>query len=525
MSDDLETRQSTAPSSRSKLRGRVTASGWVLFTVTFVGITLIQLAWSLVLPPFRGIDEHDHAFRAASVAGGEWKPDYVPASHGRGDLATVPPGLVSAAEPICSALPYTGPDNCFPVSTTDDGRVRIATAAARYNPAFYWLMGTAGNHWDGAGSLYAMRALAAAASALLLAASIMVMRQWTRSIWPGAALLVVLTPMSTYTTSLAAPNGVELASALLLWSCLLCLPRAVNSPKGTRLLLAGATVAAVPLVTVRGLGPLWCGLIVLTWLLLDGGASLRTLRRSGAWLPIASIIVTAAFAGGVAWTVAADTNNPAGERAFFEGSPWPGIVREMFLWLLQAIAAFPTRTEPAPAAVYAIGLALFWILAAVGWKTSQRRVRLIMAGILAVSWLIPIALTLVSYSQIGFAWQGRYGWPYALGFLLIAGFSLEKRFGPSGQPTRRRVSGGIAVTVCVGTLVGQLAVLHQELLSSPLAQDPSWIRPSNLLVVALTATGFLFLAVATGSRTAVLTSPGISAEASRPLASAHDLAP
>ncbi len=55
--------------------------------------------------------------------------------------------------------------------------------------------------------------------------------------------------------------------------------------------------------------------------------------------------------------------------------------------------------------------------------------------------------------------------------------------------------------VLVATVVAQLAVLRRRARStSPLAQDPSWIRPSSLLVVALTASGFLLLAIATSAR-------------------------
>ena len=48
----------------------------------FLGTLLLQSAWILTLPPFRGTDEFDHAFRAAQVAGGDWAavvqlvPDY-----------------------------------------------------------------------------------------------------------------------------------------------------------------------------------------------------------------------------------------------------------------------------------------------------------------------------------------------------------------------------------------------------------------------------------------------------------------
>ena len=81
-----------------------------------LGTLLMQAAWWLALPPFRGTDEFDHAYRAAAVAGGQWRPSGEIAAHGRGELVTVPRSLVSAAEPVCSSYPYTGHDNCHPVA-------------------------------------------------------------------------------------------------------------------------------------------------------------------------------------------------------------------------------------------------------------------------------------------------------------------------------------------------------------------------------------------------------------------------
>lgn len=56
-------------------------SGWVATPgprrfafLVFLGALLMQAAWIVAVPPFRGSDEFDHAYRAASVADGAWMP-------------------------------------------------------------------------------------------------------------------------------------------------------------------------------------------------------------------------------------------------------------------------------------------------------------------------------------------------------------------------------------------------------------------------------------------------------------------
>jgi hypothetical protein len=41
--------------------------------LVLVGFLLAQAVWILTVPPFRGIDEFDHSFRAAGVASGPWR--------------------------------------------------------------------------------------------------------------------------------------------------------------------------------------------------------------------------------------------------------------------------------------------------------------------------------------------------------------------------------------------------------------------------------------------------------------------
>ena len=151
----------------------------------------------------------------------------------------------------------------------------MASAAARYNPAFYWVIGSVAKPWTGAAALYAMRAAAAAMCAAVIAAALAVGSRLSRTTWPVIATIAALTPVTTYSTAMAAPNGLEMAGALLLWCCLLALPRALERSTHATLAIAGATAGAVVLATVRSLGPLWLALILASALVALGRRSAR----------------------------------------------------------------------------------------------------------------------------------------------------------------------------------------------------------------------------------------------------------
>ena len=105
-------------------------------------VLLMQTAWALVVPPFRGIDEHDHAYKAAAVARGDWSADHEEVAE-RSELLAVPGDLVDAATPVCESWPYTRPDNCRPQGPAGDGLVWVSSSAGRYNPVAYYFIGTA----------------------------------------------------------------------------------------------------------------------------------------------------------------------------------------------------------------------------------------------------------------------------------------------------------------------------------------------------------------------------------------------
>lgn len=57
----------------------------IIVLLVVAGSFLLQAAWILAVPPFRGMDEPDHAYRAESVAAGRWSATAQPSGYrGRG---------------------------------------------------------------------------------------------------------------------------------------------------------------------------------------------------------------------------------------------------------------------------------------------------------------------------------------------------------------------------------------------------------------------------------------------------------
>jgi hypothetical protein len=135
------------------------------------------------------------------------------------------------------------------------------------------------------------------------------------------------------------------------------------------------------------------------------------------------------------------------------------------------------------------------------WRHSRRRERLTLVAIWALSSAIPIAATVKSYAASGPLWQGRYGYPYAMGFVLLCGLVLDRA--SSGQLQRSRaILAATGVVVGAAELIGLLHVLRHERAVSPLSGSSEWITPSTTLVVLLVAgaAGLMVLAGLDGNR-------------------------
>ena len=456
------------------------------------GFALLQALWIVTVPPFRGVDEFDHTYRAAAVAHGQWRATEW-TENGRGILVTVPEELVEAAHGQCASLDYTGPDNCSPAGRSGD-LVEVGSGAGGYNPAFYAVVGGLASPFDGVTSLYVMRVVTALICLLMIGIAAWSVAIRSRSRWSRAGLVFAVTPVMLYSTAIVAPNGVELCAALCFWSALLSLDGSGTLQQERRLLWIAAGSASVLMVD-RMLGPLFALAILLTVWLLNPSLVRHVVTVHRRTFVLASAVVLAAAAYAVTWFLVSGAGSPEPGNHQGGGFVWT----HPLLWIFQSVAAFPTRGDPGPMIVYPIVLLIFVTIVSVALARATPRARWVLILTMAVSLLVPLLLTAATYAGRGSMWQGRYGLPYAMGVVLIATLVLDR----SGLETRLRgailtlgsVAMGIGIAACLVKFV------TDESGRSVSRLDPGWLQPAPAVLVAGTAVAWTLLRLAMGAGT------------------------
>lgn len=455
--------------------------------------------WILAVPPFRGADEFEHAYRAAGVATGQWRLTET-SPHGEGQLVEVPPALADAAAPQCIAMPYKKEPECRGFAAGD--RRSVTTAAGSYNPAYYALLGAASRIAEGASSLYAMRVAGALSSWLVIMAglSCLALLRVRPAVW--VAVVTGLTPAYVYSLAVASPNGIEMAAGFTLWSALLALLRVDAAPEWGRAqtwTLGVSVAAGLVLVTARSLGPLWAALIAITVMVFSGWRAVvtRFQQRRGALVAVAALAVPVTAAS-VAWTlgsglVAAAGSEVAPTVATRDRGPYGEA--PVHAWFVQAIAAFPYREQvPNPVIHLMVGLVLGVLLVMALRRGSGARRRGV-ALALAVSVAVPLVLSIATSGSQAAEWQGRYGLPYLVGIPLLAGLTIQdvrwrSRFGAVPM-----VSLGLAM-LGAAQVWSVLAVQRAELARPVSTGDPGWVHGPLGVTAALAVAGCVCCALA-----------------------------
>lgn len=470
----LEDRAETSASARAEptSRRRVLA--------ILGGLGMLQALWMLVIPPFGGIDEFDHAYRAAAAARGQWLVEPSEATRGTGAWLEVPSDLVRAARPRCEGLAYTSASDCIGVRHGDV--TRIASGAGRYHPLFYAVVGIPALPFDGAAALFVMRLSTAALALTLLALALAGTRRWARTAWPGVGLATVCTPVVVYSGSFVSPNGVEMMAALAFWCSAFGLMMRRSTRSGDRCLTVAATVSAAVLATLRPLGPLWCLLIVLSVVICvrPPWSRFQELMRDRA----AQIGGAVVFLSALQCTVWVFTMH-ALKLGVEPGIRHSGLAHRIVLslgeeplWALQTIAAFPMRNQPTHTSVYATYLVLFLAVMVIGLKRASSHARTAIGVVVLIAVGLPFLSTVSSFDKFGVAWQGRYGLPLSMGIVLLATWALDRR----GHPVDPRFRFVAMVLFVVAHAVSLAYSVHVAPGSPPAHLPAPWTALATIAI-------------------------------------------
>jgi hypothetical protein len=449
------------------------------------GLLLLQVGWILALAPHVGIDEFDHALRANSVAEGHWQPgdDVVPRGLGRGDLIPVRKDVAESVHAGCAYRPYTGPYNCNPVQDLGGDQVLIASAAAKYNPSFYAIVGTLALPFHGNANLYALRVATAALGCLLFMLTVWLAAGRARTRWPVAVLGLAALPTTVYSMSVASPNGIEMICGLGTWVALLAVVETEDRRHRRSAYLLLSLFVAV-LVNFHTMGAVWLALMTVAVALLHGPVrTVRSLlprnRLEGAAVAFALVAASAE----ILWVATSGANDPGPDLN--TASPWGYVLNGFLLWPLQAIGAFPMRNDHAPGAVYALELVVLIVVAAMAARATalRSRVGVTLGFVTVMSFLVPAVLTMMTFASVGDAWQGRYGMPFTAGLLVLAGRQLDAKV--TDRSRLRPFAVAAAGALVLAELIGQWHVVATQRVHADLVAGSHWHPPSLLLLSGL----------------------------------------
>src|SRR3954453_21881188 len=417
-------------------------SWWTAFAV----LSLLGGLWSVADPVFSVPDEPAHAVYAVAAVRGQLSAP----TKGVDTIVTVPATYANPnTAASCFIFAPTVPAGCAERLLARSGDAHVVTTAGRYPPAYYLYVGSATLLAGGTVAISLMRLLTVLAGAALLASAFSSARR-SRSPWPVTALVLACTPMVLFFMGSVNPQGPELAAGLALWTSALALfssvpvagGESVAGPVGGRL-LARCLIAMAVLAVVRPLSIAGLGLIVVLALVARSTASsLRALLRLRATI-LGGLVVGLLVAWSAAWILARDAlrqwsrpvDMDAGRAARVSVSKLNREVYEM-------VGVFGWLDTPAPALVYLVWFGAVGLVVVLAAAVGNRRERLALIGVVAVSVMVPVASELSSYRQSGFAWQGRYILAFSAGIVLLSGYVLVGRVPPT-----------LAVRVCRGLVV------------------------------------------------------------------------
>jgi hypothetical protein len=451
--------------------------------VAAAGFLLLEMAWACVMPLFRGPDEIGHVYRASAVASGQWGPS-------GGDTPTrASAAIVRSASSACHEL-YDDfrPEVCTVSAEYSDGTVGVASSADKYNPVFYAVAGLPARFLDGDAAVWGMRVASGVLCALLLGFAWATLGSGARSPVPALAFLLAATPAIAYSGSVFAPNGVQFASAFVLWAGVLV---ALRDRAFGVLAATACGIGGTLLVVTHTTGTLWLATIMLTVLVLAGWRRLWEVVRARprAWT-IATAAVILAGLGSVAWVLGAATNSPgAGGEPLSQETKDIGVVPNVVLWVLQTVGTMPYRFGILWPFLYLFWLVPLGILLVLGLRRADRRHRTAIVTVVALSVIVPTVLTVMTYDELGIAWQGRYGLPLLIGAVLVAGEALDRAV----PPLRRGVLVGLLVTLAVTQYLCVLCIGLRES-AGPFDDGRPWGLLLALVAPVLVTGGYALLA-------------------------------
>lgn len=277
----------------------------------------------------------------------------------------------------------------------------------------------------------------------------------------GLAVAVSATPMVFVFGSAVNPSGLEIASAVCVWTggLILVLEPEGRPPLG---LIASTAVSASVMVLTRGLSPFWLAIIAVSLAVLAPRSALALIQWKR--VRIAAGVVTLATAVAVSYVVIAHSLSvyPIGMKVPAATSQWDIVKLALGRTgpvVYEFVGSFDLSEISPPSIVVGLWLFSASIVVGFGLVASLRRHAAVIIGLMIGSLLIPTALMVSQAHKDGLVWQARDGFPLYAGILLTAGAVAGRTWPLDASNMRRRMLRRLAILLATTVALVQFGDL------------------------------------------------------------------
>lgn len=399
----------------------------------------LQGLWALASPLLSVPDEPAHVIKAAAVARGQWRSPEEATPRGPISTVMVPDIFARTFGSPCFAFQPDVSVECAGPLMGAPENVPAATSAGRYPPLYYLVVGLPSLAFPSGLGIHLMRLVSSFLSAALLASAFASARETTRSRCMVLGVAVAITPMVLYLAASVNPNGLEIAASTALWSSLILMvlaERSVPTPRlGVRI-----GIAASALVLSRPLSSLWLVLIVVLVVAMAKGERLRLLMRSRVvWL--SAVTIGLCLLGAAVWVILSGALELLSIGVVAGDVSYREILRTSMGKtgdeVHHMIGTFGWLDTQSPLITYYAWFACLGFLGFAGLAAVKRRPKLVLAGIVLLIVGLPRVIEASQARELGYAWQGRYTLPLAVGFPIIAALLAESVWATLGPRLTR----------------------------------------------------------------------------------------
>jgi hypothetical protein len=465
------------------------------FLVAFLALCALGGSWAMASPLMAVPDEPAHTIHAVAVADGQVLGERT--QDGGWTEVMVPEYVAETYDLRCYAFNAAVSAECQEEVSDVESDVEATTSAGSYDPLYYALVGWPTLFLGGELGLYAVRGMSVALSASLLALSFVAVMQLRRRSFALLSLAVAITPMVLFLMGGVNPNGMEISSAVMLFTWLTLLRQRADEGVPVHR-LAFVVVAAVAVANTRSIGILWL-LVILVATMIDKVLWQRLVRSVAFWVGVAVIGAGVLFS--VVWTLSTSSlevtvPNPG------VGTSFPVAFREMMFVTFENVQGYVGLLgwldTPLPPTTVGLWGAAMLVLVLGGLVAGRGRAQLSVAVLAAAFVLVPAVVQGYGAMDYGFIWQARYVLALVCPLVVAGGVALDTAAPRALAHPRIRVLA--ALTLVTVTLMQVHAVLFNMKRYvvgltdgwSKMLLDPEWLPPLGwepwALIVALTCT-------------------------------------